>query len=96
MQFQHRLDEMERRFEELTAQMADPGVINDSAQYRKVTKEHSDLSEIVGKYREWKTAKRHLEEARAMQTDADLAEMALDEVLRLQPQPGNPRRHWRG
>jgi peptide chain release factor 1 len=86
MQFQHRLDEMERRFEELTAQMADPAVIGDSGQYRKVTKEHSDLGETVGKYREWKTVKRHLEEARAMQTDADLAGMAVDEMLRLQPQ----------
>jgi peptide chain release factor 1 len=88
MQYRPKLDEMERRFDELTAQMADPAVINDSAQYRKVTKAQSDLSEIVAKYREWKTANQNLEEARVMLTDADqdLREMARDEVTRLEPQ----------
>jgi peptide chain release factor 1 len=88
MQYRPKLDEMERRFDELTAQMADPAVINDSAQYRKVTKAQSDLSDIVARYREWKTANQNLEEARVMLTDADqdLREMARDEVTRLEPQ----------
>src|SRR5580692_9331616 len=88
MQYRPKLDEMERRFDELTAQMADPAVINDSTQYRKVTKEQSDLSEMVVKYRDWKTAHQNLEEARVMLTDADqdLREMARDEVTRLEPQ----------
>ena len=88
MQYRPKLDEMERRFEELTAQMADPAVINDSTQYRKVTKAQSDLSEMVGKYREWKIANQNLEEARVMLTDADqdLREMARDEVTGLEPQ----------
>ena len=51
---------MERRFEDLTAQMADPAVINDPAQYRKVTKTHSELSEAVSKFREWKSANQNL------------------------------------
>ncbi len=88
MQYRPKLDEMDRRYDELTAQMADPAVINDPQQYRKVTKEQSDLSETVGKYREWKTAHQNLEEARVMLTDADadLREMARDEVTRLEPQ----------
>ena len=88
MQYRPKLDEMERRYDELTAQMADPAVINDSTQYRKVAKEHSDLSEIVGKYREWKTANQDLEGARAMlnDADADLRDMAKDEVTRLEPE----------
>jgi peptide chain release factor 1 len=88
MQYRPKLDEMERRYEELTAQMADPAVINDSTQYRKVTKEQSDLSEMVSKYREWKTTHQDLEGARAMlnDSDADLRDMAKDEVTRLEPQ----------
>jgi peptide chain release factor 1 len=88
MQYRPKLDEMERRYEELTAQMADPAVINDSAQYRKITKAQSELSEIVGKYREWKTAHQNLEEGRVMldDSDPDLREMARDEVTRLEPQ----------
>ncbi len=86
MQYKQRLDEIERRFDELSAQMADPEVINDPAQYRKVAKAHNDLGETVAKYREWKHASQHLEEARAMQNDADLREMAQDEILKLEPQ----------
>jgi peptide chain release factor 1 len=88
MQYKQRLDEIERRFDELTAQMADPAVINDSAQYRKVAKAHNDLGEMVAKYREWKHASQHLEEARGMQQDGDpdLRAMAQDEILKLEPQ----------
>jgi peptide chain release factor 1 len=66
--------------------MADPEVINDPGQYRKVAKAHNDLGETVAKYREWKHAAGHLEEARAMQNDPDLREMAQDEILKLEPQ----------
>ena len=38
MQYQKRLEEIARRFEELTAQMADPVIINDQEQYRKIAK----------------------------------------------------------
>jgi peptide chain release factor 1 len=86
MQYRPKLDEMERRYEELTAQMADASVINDSTQYRKVTKARSELEDTVIKYREWKTVNENLEQARAMRNDAELAEMAEDEILHLEPQ----------
>jgi peptide chain release factor 1 len=85
MQYQKRLEETERRFDELTAQMADPAVINDPAQYRKIAKAHNDLSDIVGKYREWQSSTRQLEESRVLVADPDLGEMARDEILKLEP-----------
>jgi peptide chain release factor 1 len=87
MQFSQRLEEMERRFEALTEQMADPAVINDSAQYRKVTKAQSDLTEVVAKYREWKVANSNLLEARSMlgETDAELRTMAQEEIAKFEP-----------
>jgi peptide chain release factor 1 len=87
MQYQQKLDDIEQRFEGLTAQMADPAVIADSVQYRKVSKAHSELSEIVSKYREWKTASRNLQEARTMlaESDLELRSMAEEEVARLEP-----------
>jgi peptide chain release factor 1 len=87
MQYQQKLDDIERRYEDLTSQMADPTVINDAAQYRKVSKAHSDLTELVGKYREWKEANKNLAEARPMleETDPDLRSMAQEEVARLEP-----------
>jgi peptide chain release factor 1 len=87
MQYQQKLEDTERRFNELTAQMADPAVINDAGQYRKVSKTHSDLAEIVAKYREWKEANKNLAEARPMleELDPELRAMAQDEVARLEP-----------
>ena len=88
MDYQKKLDDIERKFEDLTAQMADPAVIGDSALYRKVSKQQSDMSEMVGKYREWKNANKNLQEARQMlsETDPDLRVMAQDEIARLEPE----------
>lgn len=87
MQFQNRLEEVERRYDELTAQMADPAVISDSGQYRKVSKAQSDLFDQVTKYREWKLADKNLAEARSMLADSDpeLKAMAQEEIARLEP-----------
>ena len=38
MQFVPRLEQLEKRFDELNRQMADPAVIGEADQYRKVTK----------------------------------------------------------
>jgi peptide chain release factor 1 len=88
MQFAQKLAQLEKRFDELTQQMADPAVIGDADKYRKVTKEHSELSEIVGKYREWKDVEDSLSQARAMlqEKDSDLRAMAEEEVTRLEPE----------
>jgi peptide chain release factor 1 len=88
MQYQQKLDDIERKFDELNRQMADPAVISDPVQYRKVSKAHNELAEIVAKYRDWKTASRNLAEARPMLTESDpeLRGMAEEEVARLEPE----------
>jgi len=67
--------------------MADPDVISDSDLYRKTTKAQSELSDLVGKYREWKKANQELSDARTMlqESDPDLRAMADAEVTRLEP-----------
>jgi peptide chain release factor 1 len=87
MQYADKLDEIEKRFEALTVQMADPSVIGDNEAYRKVSKQNSELAEIVEKYREYKTVSRNLADAKAMLTepDEDLRQMALDETTALEP-----------
>jgi peptide chain release factor 1 len=88
MQFAQKLADIEARYEDLTRQMADPTVINDPDVYRKTAKGQSDLSEIVAKYREWKQVRRNLDDARGMlaEQDAELRQMAQDEVERLEPE----------
>ena len=88
MEFVDKLQQIEQRFEDLTAQMADPSVISDGDGYRKIAKTQSDLSEVVAAYREWKRTHDELEQARGManETDPDLRAMAAEEVARLEPE----------
>jgi peptide chain release factor 1 len=88
MEYSQKLNDQERRFEELTHQMADHAVINDSELYRKVSKQQSELSETVAKYREYKQVAKNLAEARPMlqETDPELRQMAAEEIARLEPE----------
>jgi peptide chain release factor 1 len=88
MEYLSKLDQTEARYEELSRQMADPAVINDPERYRKTAKAARDLEEIVSKYREWKTVRSNLEQARQMleEPDEDLRAMAADEVARTEPE----------
>ena len=67
--------------------MADHSVISDGELYRKVSKAHSDLAEIVGKYRDYKESSSQLQEAKAMllEPDPDMQELATLEIERLEP-----------
>ena len=87
MQFRKQLDQIEVRFEELSRQLADPDITSDGDRYRKVAKQHSDLSEIVALYREWKRAEGDIQQARGMlaDSDPDLKQMAAEEIARLEP-----------
>src|SRR5580704_11577990 len=87
MKYRDKLDQMEARYAELTAQMADPAIISDGDQYRKVAKAHSDMTEIVTKYRDYKVAEDALSQAKAMldDSDSDLREMARLEIEGVTP-----------
>jgi peptide chain release factor 1 len=88
MQFAQKLDQLEKRFDELTQQMADPAVIGDAELYRKVTKAQAELAGTVSLYRQWKNVENGLSQARAMlqESDAELRAMAEEEVARLEPE----------
>ena len=78
-----KLEAIESRFEELNMRLAEPGAINDQNHYMKLMKEHSELSGIVEKYREWKGFKKALEDARSMldeKPDPELEEMIRQEM----------------
>jgi peptide chain release factor 1 len=87
MEYAHKLEEIERRFEDLTAQMADPTVISDLDKYRQVAKNQADLQEVVAKFREWKKVNADLTGARQMleEADAEIQEMAQADIDSLEP-----------
>jgi peptide chain release factor 1 len=82
-----RLNQIEAKYEELTKALASPEVIADSSRYQKTAKAHSDLAEVVEKYRECKDLQRGIEESKAIineEADAELREYAQEELARLQ------------
>ncbi|HTZ74948.1 MAG TPA: peptide chain release factor 1 [Candidatus Aquilonibacter sp.] len=70
-----KLDQIERRYDEMTRELSSAEVLADSARYQKLAKTHSDLAEIVAKYREWKNIDKGLQGARQLFAEADDAEM---------------------
>ena len=82
-----RLNQIESRYDELTRALASPEVINDSSKYQKTAKAHSELSEIVEKYREYKDLQRGIDESKAMiaeESGAELKQYAQEELERLE------------
>ena len=77
-----KLEAVERRYEELNKLISDPEVIARQNEWKNLMKEHSDMVNIVEKYREYKKVKEAYDEAQEMLADKDLkelAEMQMDE-----------------
>lgn len=67
-----KLSFIEERFAELEHKISDPEVIADQELWRKLCKEHSDITPIVEKYREYKALNENIEEAKEMLADSSL------------------------
>jgi peptide chain release factor 1 len=82
-----RLEQMEQRYEELSAQLSQPEIVNDREKYQKAGKALSDLETPVMKYRELKVVRLGLTESRAMlaENDPELRAMAEEEIAQLAP-----------
>ena len=82
-----RLEQMEQRYNELQAQFALPEVLNDHEKYQKTAKALREIETPVEKFRELKQVRQNLADARAMlaESDADLRQMAQDEIAALEP-----------
>ena len=72
-----KLDEVERRYDRLEADLANPETLGDSARLTKVMKERSSLERIVGVYRAFKSVRANLGEAEQMLESSDPDERAL-------------------
>ena len=77
-----KLDTQKKRFEQLEAQLAEGGVIQNQELYTKLVKEHAALSEIVAKYHVYTENHAQIVDLMAMTEDDDseIAAMAKDEL----------------
>lgn len=76
------LEGLVAHYDELQEMMADPEVINDTKRYMEISKEESDLREVVEKYRKYKADKKEIAENKEIisnESDSDLVEMAKEE-----------------
>jgi peptide chain release factor 1 len=82
-----RLEQMEKRYEELQAQFSDPEVLSDHERAAKIGKAQREIEATVEKYRELKQASQGLADAKAMlaESDADMRAMAEEEIAELEP-----------
>ena len=70
-----KLEQIEARYEELTAELSSPELLSDQSAYAKAAKQHRGLGEIVSKYRELKQLQAELAGARELLDTADDEEM---------------------
>ena len=76
-----KLEDVEKRYEELNKLISDPEVISNQTEWKKLMKEHSSIEEVVMKYREYKNTEKAMEEAKEMMSDPELKELAEEDML---------------
>src|SRR5688500_10228731 len=82
-----KLEQIEKNYEELTAQISSPEFMSDMSAYARLMKQHRSLEEIVTKYREVKKLTEDLQGAKdlvALADDDEMREMASLEVAEIE------------
>ncbi len=75
------LEDIEKKYEELTKMISDPEVIANQEEWRKMMKEQASIEPIVEKYREYKKVKQAYEESKELLKDPEMKELAEEEML---------------
>jgi len=77
---QKKLAALSDRIQELHTLLSSETITNDMDQYRKITKEHSDITPIVDEYHAYKKNEANLNEAQSMLSDPEMKEFAQEEI----------------
>ena len=75
-----RLEQLAERHEEVTALLADSGVISDNDKFRKLSREHAELEEITQVWKGFCQAEADLQTAQDMRSDPEFKEIAEEEI----------------
>ena len=77
-----KLENLVERFAEVQALLSDPGVIGDQDKFRALSKEFSQLEDVVAGFNAYKQAEENLASATEMmaEDDAEMREMAQEEI----------------
>jgi peptide chain release factor 1 len=84
----NKLEEIEAKYEALTEQLGKAEVLADPALYQKTAKSRADLTEVVEKFREWKTLVKSVKDTKALveqsASDPEMKALAHEELAELE------------
>ncbi|HEY2124912.1 MAG TPA: peptide chain release factor 1 [Chthoniobacterales bacterium] len=88
MDFNHLIDRKRQRFAELEREIADPDLFANRKRAGDTMREHANTKQLLARWDELVNAGKHLQDARDLisSTDTDLAQMAQEEVPKLEKQ----------
>jgi len=80
-----KLDILSERREEIAALLADPQIIGDQQEFRKLSIELSEITPVIELYGNWQAIQEELDETQSMleDSDASIRKMAADEITPL-------------
>jgi peptide chain release factor 1 len=84
-----KLDDVERRFEQVNMKLQDPTITGDQKQYRELMKETADLTILVKVYRRYKVVIEQISDSKDIlenETDPGLKQMAKEDLNALEPE----------
>ena len=81
-----KLENLERKFEDLEQQLSSAEVFNDQDRYRKLTKTHADLKSVVDVFRRYKDLRQNHADNKELlnESDPELRAMAQEEIKELE------------
>jgi peptide chain release factor 1 len=79
-----KLEALAERHEEVGLLLSQPDVLSDNTRFRELSREYAQLEPVTASLREHDQAERELADARSMLDDADMREMAAEDIDRLE------------
>ncbi len=87
MDIEQKLRQLKSRYEELTVALGDPSVYSNSRKFAEMSKEHSDLKDIIEVYGRWDKLRNDIagnREILATEKDPEILEMAREEIYQFE------------
>ena len=80
----HQLSRYTERLAELDFLLAQPDVMADMTQFMKLSREHTEVAAVAGRWARYQRCEADLAAAQEMLADPDMADMAREEVAACQ------------
>ena len=79
-----KLDQFERRLGEVNRLLSSQAAASDLGEFRRLNREHAELTQLVAHYQSWQSADADLKAAESMRADPQMHEFADEEALAAQ------------